>query len=227
MSFSVLVTGATKGIGRELVKQLTARGHRVFATGRDAAGLASLKQETGCRGEVCDLAAAAAVVEIYAQARAALGQVDVLVNNAGYNSQKAPLAQVTLEDFDAQYAVNLRAPWLLCREALRDMGVRKTGHIVNVISTVAHFANENMGVYTAMKAGLRGLNGVLLKEARPLGIKVTAVYPGGVNTGFRKQARPDYMKPESVATVILQAMEAPADVVIHELTFRPLVESNF
>ena len=227
MPYNILVTGATKGIGRELVKQLAAHGHRVFATGRDTAGLASQKAETGCLGEPCDLGDAAAVLRLYAAARAALGQVDVLVNNAGYNNRKAPLAETTLEEFEAQYAVNLRAPYLLCREALKEMGARRAGHILNVISTTVHSANESMGVYTAMKAGLRGLTGVLLKEARPLNVKVTAVYPGGVNTGFRQQARPDYMKPESVATVILQAIEAPADVVIHEITLRPIVESNF
>lgn len=227
MSRSTLITGATKGIGRELARQLSSRGMRVFATGRDADGLAALIRETGCGGVVCDLADPAAVIRLYADARLTLGQVDVLVNNAGYNSRKAPLTETTLEDFDAQYAVNLRAPYLLCREALKDMAPRQSGQLINVLSTCALYANETMGVYTAMKCGLRGLTGVLIKEARAHHVKVTAVYPGGVNTGFRQQARTDYMKPESVAALIADVIFAPDDVVVHELTFRPLVEANF
>ena len=224
---TALVTGATRGIGRALVKQLTERGVRVFVSGRDPELLAALQRETGCAGLCADLADPAQVVNLYAEAKAVLGVPDALINNAAFNSRKVPLAETTLDEFDAQYAVNLRAPYLLCREAMKDMIPRRSGHIVNVISTCALYANETMGIYTAMKCGLRGLTGVLIKEGRPHQIKVTAVFPGGVDTEFRKQRRPDYMKPESVATMIADVLFAPDDVVVHELTFRPLVETNF
>lgn len=227
MTTTALITGASRGIGRELVKQLAARGVTVLAAGRDAALLASLRAETGCLIQAGDLRDPATVLALYAAAKAALGEIDWLVNNAGFNNRKAPLAETGLDEFEAQYAVNLRAPYLLCREAMRDMTRRRTGHIVNVISTCALHANETMGVYSAMKWGLRGLTGVLVKEARPYGVKVTAVYPGGVNTAFRAQPRPDYLRPDSVATAIVNVLFAPADLVVHELTFRPLAESNF
>ena len=224
---TALVTGATRGIGREVVRQLAARGIKVYATGRDARLLAKLQAETGCFGETCDLRSPQAVLALYEAARTALGHIDILVNNAGYNNRKAPLAETSLDEFDDQYAVNLRAPYLLCREALKEMAGRKTGHIVNVISTAALYANETMGVYTTMKCGLRGLTGILIKEARQHGVKVTAVYPGGTDTEFRAQRRPDYLRPESAAAMILNTLFAPADVVVHDLVFRPLVESNF
>jgi NADP-dependent 3-hydroxy acid dehydrogenase YdfG len=63
-----------------------------------------------------------------------------------------------------------------------------------------------------------------MKEAQPHGIKVTAVYPGGINTTFREQERPQYMQPASVATLVSQLLSNPIDVVIHELTCRPMVE---
>ena len=88
MSKSVFITGATRGIGRELVVQLRASGYAVFGTGRDRALLESLKSETGCLGETADLTDPGQAVEIYQKARAALGQVDVLVNNAGLNHVK-------------------------------------------------------------------------------------------------------------------------------------------
>lgn len=221
---NVFISGATKGIGRALVIDLCNKGHRVFATGRDAAQLASLKQQTGCFGKVCDLSQAQAVEDIFKQAQQVLGQIDVLINNAGMNSRKCLLAETSLEEFEQQYAVNLRAPYLFCRAAMQEMLPRESGYIINIVSTVAKRSNETMSIYTAMKQGFSGLNNVLMKEAQPHGIKVTAVYPGGINTTFREQARPQYMQAESVATMISQLLTNPKDVVVHEMTFRPPVE---
>lgn len=224
---SALVTGATRGIGREVARQLKAAGFAVFLTGRDESLLAALRRELGCDGRAADLASAEAAGELFVAARASLGAVDVLVNNAGFNRAKEPLANVTIQDLDDSYAVNVRAPILLAREALRDMSPRRSGHIVNVISSVAHTSAENYSVYTTMKHALHGFTGCLIKEARQVGVKVTGVYPGGVDTTFRPTPRPDYLKPESAARMIVQCIVAPDDVVVHELTFRPLVETNF
>ena len=172
MKRSALVTGATRGIGRELVKQLCAAEFQVFATGRDSQMLDDLKRETGCLGETCDLSDAEDCVALYKTAQTALGQIDVLVNNAGFNPGKAPVIDVATEKMDASYSVNFRAPLLLCREALREMGVRQSGHIINVIGTIAR----------------------------------TGVYPGGIDTDFRPEARPDYLKPKSAAKMILDCI---------------------
>ena len=221
---NVFISGATKGVGRALVIDLCNKGCRVFATGRDALQLASLKQQTGCFGSVCDLSQAQAVEDIFKEAQQALGQIDVLINNAGMNSRKCLLAETSLEEFEQQYAINLRAPYLFCRAAMQEMLPRNAGYIINIVSTVAKRSNETMSIYTAMKQGFAGLNNVLMKEAQPHGIKVTAVYPGGINTAFREQARPQYMQAASVATMITQLLTNPKDVVVHELTFRPPAE---
>ncbi len=221
---TVFITGATKGLGRALVIDLCSKGYRVFASGRDETQLQQLMQQTGCLGQSCDLSQADAVVELFHKAKQALGHIDVLINNAGMNSRKCDLAETNLEEFEQQYAINLRAPYLLCREAMQQMLPKKQGYIINIVSTVAKRSNATMSIYTAMKQGFAGLNNVLMKEAQPHGIKVTAVYPGGINTSFRKQERPQYMQPESVATMISQLLSNPEDVVVHELTFRPAVE---
>ncbi|MBI5388732.1 MAG: SDR family oxidoreductase [Verrucomicrobia bacterium] len=224
---TALITGATRGIGREVARQLKAAGFAVFITGRDLQLVESLQSELGCPGLAMDLAEAEAAIQLFAAVRQALGHVDVLVNNAGFNKAKQPLAMVTTEDLDASYAVNVRAPILLAREALKDMAAHGSGHIVNVISSVAHAKMENYSVYSTMKYALHGFTGCLIKEARQTGVKVTGVYPGGVDTTFRPNARPDYMRPESAARMIVQCITAPDDVVVHELTFRPIVETNF
>lgn len=224
---TALITGATRGIGREIARQLKAAGFDVFITGRDPELVASLQGELQCPGLAIDLSEPAAAVQLFTAAQKSLGRIDVLVNNAGFNRAKAPLAHVTAEELDDSYAVNVRAPILLAREALKEMTPRRSGHIVNVISSVAHISMENYSVYTTMKHALHGFTGCLIKEARLVGVKVTGVYPGGVDTTFRANARPDYMRPESAAKMIVQCIAAPDDVVVHELTFRPIVETNF
>jgi NAD(P)-dependent dehydrogenase (short-subunit alcohol dehydrogenase family) len=227
MKRTVLVTGATRGIGRELTKQLCAQGFSVFATGRDPQLLNDLKKETGCLGAVCDLADSDAVVALYATAQKALGSIDVLVNNAGFNPGKEPVTAVDVSRLDASYAVNFRAPYLLCREALKEMSARKSGHILNVVSTVARTSLENYSTYSVMKYALHGFTQCLIKEARQSGVKVTGVYPGGTDTDFRVEDRPDYMRADSAAQMIVHCINAPDDVVVHELVYRPMVESNF
>ncbi len=227
MSRTVFVTGATRGIGRELAKQLAGLGFSVFATGRDEELLESLKAETNCLGAVADLAEPAQAVEIYAKARKALGSVDVLINSAGLNNRKAPIADIPLDDWELQYAVNLRAPMLLSREAFRDMAERQSGHIVNVLSTIAKTSQPNYSIYSTMKYGLMGFTKCLIKEAREVNVKVTAVYPGGTDTDFRSEERPEYLRAESTAKMIVHCITAPEDVVVHDLTCRPMVESNF
>lgn len=227
MSRTVLVTGATRGIGREVTKQLCAQGFTVFATGRDQKLLNQLKEETGCLGEAFDLAEPSAAAALYAAASAVLGGVDILINNAGANLGKTPIIDVTDAALDASYAINFRAPYLLCREALREMGLRKSGHILNVVSTIARTSAPNYSTYCSLKYALHGFTLCLIKEARLVNVKVTGVYPGGTDTDFRPESRPDYLKPESAAKMIVDCVNAPEDVVVHELVYRPMVESNF
>ena len=227
ISRTALITGATRGIGREVARQLHAHGLEIFVSGRDRAALETLQQELKCQGLATDLALADAPTRLFDTARAALGRIDVLVNNAGFNRAKEPLDKVTAEELDVSYAVNVRACILLAREALREMATRRSGHILNVVSSVAHTSIENYSVYSTMKYALHGFTKCLIKEARQLGVKVTGVYPGGVDTTFRPTPRSDYMRPASAARMIVECLMAPEDVVVHELTFRPIVETNF
>jgi short-subunit dehydrogenase len=224
ITMKILVTGASSGIGNQLVKQLSAMGHQVFATARNVDSLEALAAKTGCLYACYDLAESLQVEKLYAQARSELGGLDVLINNAGMNARKCPIEEFTFEELDQSYAINLRAPMLLSKLALTDMKVQRSGYIINVTSTVVKRASETMSVYTAMKQGLSGFTGVLMKEAQPFGVRVTNLIPGGTDTNFRAADRPEYMSPEGVAKTITTLFDLPSDVVIHELTFRPMVE---
>ena len=220
----IVVTGATSGIGYELVKTLTGKGHSVVATGRNQAKLDELSEQTSCQTIQADLSDAQQALELFEKAVQQLDGLDVLINNAGMNSRKCGIDEFTLEEFDYQYAVNLRAPAVLSREALKVMKPAKSGQIINVLSTVAKRSNETMSVYTAMKQGLAGFSAILMKEAQPHGIKVTSLFPGGADTNFREVDRPQYMHPKRVAETIAVLLELPQDVVMHEMVFRPPVE---
>ncbi|GAM54080.1 short-chain dehydrogenase/reductase SDR [Vibrio ishigakensis] len=221
---NILVTGATSGIGFELAKLLSKQGHKVVATGRNRDKLQQLENEHQCLVIAADLANTNELDDMFELAVHQLGHLDVLINNAGLNTRKAMIDEFSLEEFDFQYAVNLRAPALLCQKALKVMKPNESGTIINVVSTVAKRANESMSVYTAMKQGFAGFSSILMKEAQPHGIKVSTLFPGGTDTNFREQSRPQYMSPESVAKTIAAILSLPDDVVMHEMLFRPPVE---
>lgn len=224
---NALITGATRGIGREVARQLKSAGFNLFVTGRDPELLNSLQSELDCAGLALDLSPADAPARLFSAALRQCGQIDVLVNNAGFNRAKEPIVRLGACELDDSYALNVRAPILLAGEALKHMAARRSGHILNIISSIVYTRAENYSVYTTMKAALHAFTGCLIKEARREGVKVTGVYPGGVNTSFRPNSRPDYLRPDSAAQMIVQCILAPDDVVVHELTFRPIVETNF
>lgn len=225
MNKSVLVTGASSGIGKALATELTKRGWRVLAAGRNKESLNLLQTETGCEIVAMDLFESKSAVDLYKIAEKKFNGLDVLVNGAAINKRKVPIADIDLSDWEVHMALNLRSPMLLCREAMRHMS--EGGHIMNIVSSIALTSQINYSIYAATKYALMGFTNTLRKEAQLKGIKVTAVFPGGTDTNFRKEERLDYMRPESAALMLVHALEAPEDVVMHELVYRPMVETNF
>jgi NAD(P)-dependent dehydrogenase (short-subunit alcohol dehydrogenase family) len=229
----VLLTGATSGIGRDLALLLKDEGARLALCGRSGEKMADLLNELGGPSEMtlfhrtfC-LSSEAEIVRFVADADGHLGPVDVLINCAGINSARGTVAEISISDLDWMLAINLRAPLIFMRECFKRMRERRSGHVVNVLSTVCLFSNEGIGAYTASKAGLDALTKVFRKEARDYGVRVTSVYPGGVNTTFRAQRREDYMTPRSVAEAIVGTLKLEGDAAVHEIVLRPLAESNF
>jgi len=230
---TVLITGATRGIGRSLAIRLAKDGCRLAICGRDARLLTEVEKAAESAGAAkvfataFDLQGQEKIRSFIESAREAVGPIDVLVNNAGFNPRKAKLVDVSTDEFDSIISVNLRAPFLLMREVYPDMKAAGGGHVVNVLSTVCHASMETMGAYTAAKDGFQALTSIFRKEVLDDNIRVTAIYPGGTDTDFRPNDRPDYMHPDSVASVIHSILTMPEDVVTHEFTFRPMVERNF
>ena len=182
----ILVTGGSRGIGAACVRKFAADGHAVAFVYRADERAAELVQlETGALAIRADLGDTAGLPTILRQAEDALGGVDVLVNNAGI-SVTGLLTDLSDDVWARLVAVNLTAPVLLTREALRGMIRRHSGRVVNIGSMWGKTGASCEVAYSALKAGLRGFTMALAKEVGPSGITVNCVEPGVIDTDMNR-----------------------------------------
>lgn len=229
---NVLVTGASRGLGAALSRELLARGHRIVLTARNAAELAraaeSLRAQHGERvGWIAaDLSDPAAAQALVAQVEHRYGALDALINNAGSGAWK-PLVDWTPQEVIACVNLNLIAPMLLSQAVLPGMVARQRGMIVNIASDLARRPLANMAPYVATKFGLLGFSSSLLREARAHGIKVSAVLPGIIDTAFNgaQEGSKDErwaLRSAALAGQVVALLELPENVVVDELTIHPV-----
>lgn len=176
-----LVTGAGKGIGREVCLELARAGADVFATSRTAEELDALGGEIAALGVryaswAAELRDAGAPQELARRAEETLGPIDILINNAGL-AMNAPAAEVTEEQWDTTLDVNLKAAFFCAQAVGKHMLARGRGRIVNITSSAAVLALHEHAAYCASKAGLAMITKVLAVEWGPQGIAVNAVAP--------------------------------------------------
>ena len=207
---SIVITGASSGIGRALAVRAAHAGMSVFAVGRDAQRLATLAQEVPVRTFAVDITEPGAPKRILAQAVAALERLDVLVNNAGAVAA-GPLVAQSDAALRRQFDLHVVAPLALVREALPALQASK-GHVIMIGSGVGRIPVDGLGAYPAAKAALRSATTSLRRELRRFGIAVTYVDPGVVDTPFMERAglaggpKPLRVSPEVVARKIFDAL---------------------
>lgn len=184
---TALVTGGNSGIGRVVAQKLAARGAHVIISGRDGGrgqeAVAAIRAIGGKADFVpADLADVASVRALAKEATAiGGGHVDVLVNNAGA-FPFAPTPDVPVEEFDAVFEVNVRAPFYLVAELAPLMAEHGGGSIVNLTTMVASYGQAGMPLYGASKAALQLLTKSWAAEFGPAGVRVNAVSPGPTQT---------------------------------------------
>jgi NAD(P)-dependent dehydrogenase (short-subunit alcohol dehydrogenase family) len=186
-----LVTGAGKGIGREICRELARAGAAIFALSRTESELVSLGEEIGATGvpyawAVDDIRGAAVAERLAAQAEAALGPIDILVNNAGV-ARNALAEHVTEAEWDATLETNLKAAFFLAQAVGRGMLARGHGRIVNITSAAGLAGLPEHAAYCASKAGLGMITKVLAIEWGSRGITVNAVAPTVILTPLGKR----------------------------------------
>jgi NAD(P)-dependent dehydrogenase (short-subunit alcohol dehydrogenase family) len=182
-----LVTGAGRGIGAAIVTSLAEAGARITLLGRDRAVLdahaATLPPSAQAHVVVGDVTDAASVTAAFAAARAAHGDIAILINNAGV-AASAPFSTVDDGAWTAILDANLTGTFRCCREVVPAMLDARSGRIVNVASTAGLVGGAYIAAYTAAKHGVIGLTRALAAELTPKGITVNAVCPGFTETAM-------------------------------------------
>jgi len=207
-----LVTGSTRGIGREIAVVLTACGAKVAVVGREEARAAEAAAAIGggAKGFACDVSDAAQVAKLVADVEAAFGSLDILVNNAGLTRDNL-LMRLKDDDWDAVLDANLKGAFAAMRAATRGMMKRRWGRVINITSVVGIIGNAGQANYAASKAGLIGLTKSVAKELASRNILVNAVAPGFIDTDMTAALTPEAR--EALAKQIpLARLGAPGDI---------------
>jgi len=185
MSKTWFITGASSGFGRAMTEKLLARGDRVAATVRRTGALDGLKAEHGERLRIAalDVTDTAAVRRVVGEAFAALGRIDVVVNNAGYGLAGS-VEEVTDAQIDHQIATNLTGSIQVIRAAMPHLRAQGGGRILQLSSVGGQAAFPNLSLYHATKWAVEGFVESVSQEVTPFGIEFTIVEPGAAKTGF-------------------------------------------
>ena len=201
MSKVWLITGCSRGLGRELAQAVLAAGHRLVATARDLRDLNFLSAGDPLRTVAVDVTVPAAAREAVAVATSAFGRLDVVVNNAGYIKANS-IEDLPEADFRHQIEVNFFGVYNVTHAALPVMHAQRDGHIIHVSSIGGRRGTPGLGAYQAAKWAVGGFSEVLAREVRPLGIRVTCVEPGGMRTDmFGLSMLSDSLAPDYEPTV--------------------------
>jgi 3-oxoacyl-[acyl-carrier protein] reductase len=224
---TALVTGASRGIGRSVALRLAQLGARLLLVARDPKALAEVQQDvvhlaTEAEAMPCDLTSASAIESLASRIDAA-GGCDILINAAGIGRIGAPLHEMPIEDFDAVFATNVRAPFLLMRAVIPHMTAHGSGDIVNISSLAGQGPLAHGAAYAASKWALNGLSYSAAEELRAHDIRVSVIAPGSVNTGFggTGKDRAKMLQPEDVAAAVTMLVTQPRHAFISEVRMRP------
>jgi len=229
-----IVTGGSRGIGRAIAVALGAQGATLVLAARSPAKLdetANLVRRAGGRAEtvVTKLTEEGSIRSLVALVADKFGRLDVLINNAGI-THSAPLEQTQTEDLDRCWAVNARAPFILCRQALPLLKQAEQATIINISSVVGVKGYPLQSAYTASKHALRGMTISLAEEMRGTSVRVHVICPGGVDTDMVQHVRPDIKKqdligPDEIADLVLYLVTHKGNAVVDELHVRRAVSS--
>jgi 3-hydroxy acid dehydrogenase / malonic semialdehyde reductase len=239
----VLITGATSGIGAATARLLANHNFKLILCGRRAERLQAianeLKSSTEIHTLIFDVRDQQATAKSIQSLPADWKNIDVLINNAGNAHGLDPIQTGAVADWDAMIDINVKGLLYVSKEIILGMTDRKQGHIINIGSIAGKEVYPNGNVYCASKFAVDALTKGMRMDLNPFGIKVTGIHPGLVETEFsvvrfkgdEEKAATVYkglepLKPEDIADVILYTLQAPAHVVLADITIFPTAQGS-
>jgi len=229
-----IVTGASRGVGRAICIAFAKEGATIVLAARSPQKLAETAEEVreaGAKAEIVitDLTREEAIKNLMKVTNEKFSRLDILVNNAGV-TVSAELERTSTQDWDRLFAVNARAPFILCRESLPLLKKAPRAYIINIVSVVGVKCYALQSAYTASKHALRGMTKSLAEELRDSNVRVHSICPGGIDTDMIGQIRPDIkkedlMRPEEIAELVVYLVTHKGNAVIDELHIRRAASS--
>jgi 3-oxoacyl-[acyl-carrier protein] reductase len=224
-----IITGAGRGIGAAIARELSKLGATAVVCGRTRAALESTAKsiaQAGGKAEaiVCDVTSLESVEAAAKQVENSFGRADILVNNAGIGGFGGPLHQLSPDGWDHILNTNLRGVFYAVRAFAPLMIRARSGHIINISSLAGKNALPNGAAYAASKWGLNGLSYSLAEELRSQNIRVAVVCPGSTNTDLSPHAGKDpakMLQPEDVAHAVAMLVTQSPQSFVSEILMRP------
>ncbi|WP_348812147.1 SDR family NAD(P)-dependent oxidoreductase [Flavobacterium maritimum] len=243
MNKTVLITGATSGIGKATARILAENNYRIIICGRRAERLSELKKELSEFTEVhtlqFDVRDKKAVFENINSLPEAFSKIEILINNAGNAHGLDPIQNGDLDDWDAMIDINVKGLLYVSKAIIPKMIERKSGHIINIGSIAGKEVYPNGNVYCASKHAVDALNNSMRMDLNPYGIRVGAIHPGMVETEFSEvrfkgdteRASTVYkgvkaLQAEDIADIIHFVVSRPYHVNIADLIVYPTAQAS-
>ena len=239
---TVLITGATSGIGKATAYELAKKNFRLVLCGRRKNRLIEIEKELSALTQVTSLCFDVREKEIIEQSLSSLPEdfceIDVLINNAGNAHGLDPVETGVIDDWDAMMDINVKGLLYVSRAIIPQMTDRKSGHIINIGSSAGKEVYPKGAVYCASKHAVVALTTGMRMDLNPYGIKVTSINPGLVETEFSKvrfkggkQADNVYkgykaLQAEDIAEIIAFAISRPVHVTIADLLVFPTAQAS-
>ncbi|MEI7472474.1 MAG: SDR family oxidoreductase [Chitinophagaceae bacterium] len=228
---TVVITGASRGIGRAIALAMQVQGTRLALIARTESELLSLQQEIKSNGNQVliftgDISNETFVQESIDEVIRQFGCIDILINNAGMGIFK-PAEDISLEEWNQVFDSNTKGSFLMSKAVIPIMKKQSAGHIINIASDVAKRVFAGGALYCASKYAQDAFSMAIRKELRPFKVKVSVVYSGLVDSYFHAEpqgdsSHHDWLKNEDMANAIVYIAAQPAHVVIDELMIHPI-----
>lgn len=234
MSQVAIITGASRGIGKEIALQLAMKGMKlsIIGSSSDITKTAEELKASGFEDVLpfqVDVANEQQMNEVVAKTIAVFGTVDILVNNAGIGFFKL-VEETTVEEWRKVFDVNVQGVFVGSKAVLPHMKEKRTGTIVTISSDVGRYTIANGAAYTATKYAVQGFSGSLAQEVRDFGIRVGTINPGMVDTYFNNSEqgvpeKQDWLKAKDIADAVVYMVTAPKHMLVDEIVLHPLIQN--